>query len=115
MTQLIQAPAPAFPGGDECLCNAWVHALLVTSNGRTKLTNADVLAQPSHERAVWDNYPLTRLANWYVREGGSDTAFVQSIRHDAHKRLTPAQVRGAVNVMLASWKRGYKAPWMVLV
>lgn len=111
-------PAPVFPGGDVCLADVFLYALGTTDNARRKLTDADVRDQPV-EGPVWDRYPLKRLANWYIFENcqiGKDhpnNAFVRSLRKDQKKGLTPAQVRGACNVLLGAWKRGERYEWMV--
>lgn len=110
-TLLQQAPSPVAPSREDLLFDAWRYACGVTDNGRRKLTNQDVDEQPSREECMWDNYPLTRLANWYARDGGSDNEFVGKMRRE--RWLTPAQVRGVCNVMLGAWKRGWRAEWMV--
>lgn len=99
------------PSSEEMLADAWLYAAGVTDNARRKLTNQDVETQPNRGCPFWEALPLTRLANWYVREGGSDSDFIRSLRHE--KYLTPAQVRGAVNHMLGAFKRGERWDWMV--
>lgn len=107
------------PSREDMLADAWLYALGVTDNARRKLTNQDVSEQPSQNRerlgyiaglAQWDSEPLSRLAVWYAREGGSDNEFVQKMRRE--KYLTPAQVRGVCNVMLGDFKRGRRWDWI---
>lgn len=99
------------PRREDMLFDAWLYAAGITDNARRKLTDADVRQQPN-DGAQWDRLPLLRLANWYVREGDSDSEFIQKIRHDAHRGLTSAQVRGACNVLLGDFKRGKRWDWM---
>ena len=110
-------PPLKIPSHEDILANAFRYACGVTDNARRKLTDADVAEQPNRGVPMWDQAPLTYLAYWYAREGGSDSEFIlslcQSLRRKPREGLTRGQIRGAVNVFLGDFKRGYKAPWMV--
>lgn len=110
MTQrlLVYPPSPVAPAHEDMLADAWLYALGQSDNARRKLTNADYEQQPN-EGPMWERLPLMRLANWYIREGNSDSSFVRALRHE--KYLTGPQVRGVVNVMLGAHKRGWRPPW----
>lgn len=121
------------PAHEDMLADAWLYALGVTDNARRKLTNHDVDAQPGGQNSIdersriiraggdpgpalpqWEAQPLSRLANWYVHQfcadAGTESDFIRSLSKERH--FTPAQVRGAVNVMLGEFKRGARWGWM---
>lgn len=100
-----------WPTTEELLADAWLYAMGITDNARRRLTDQDLAEQPSREPRGFDNFPLNRLANWYLREADTDNGFVLSVRKEKHP--TPAQRRGVVNVMLGAYKRGERWPWLV--
>src|SRR3990167_6589928 len=98
------------PDMDEVRRRAWDYLMMISNNGATKITDGDVERQPD-SGPMWDCRPLTRIANAYINDRSNNDRLVVGIRLKG-KTPTQRQVRAVVNIVLAKWRKGWRAEWM---
>lgn len=104
--------APAFDY-TEAKQHAWAYLMRITDNGALKVTDDDVAHDPNERgEPMWFAMPLRRIANLYLKDRSVTHRLIMGYRLKASRGLSQAQVRATLNILLAAWKRGYRADYM---